>query len=474
MSGIFIGHDSAGNLDLIRRLQPQVRHIIQIVDTQIPDAIRSMQATMAKAVAASKQDIRVNTVQQMELSTLFQKTNHLPENVALLAIAIDDKHSGIFHANGNAIHALSTDFNAPLYGMQQSFLGNGIVGGKMVDLAAHGKQAAEMAMTLLMHPEAKPQFATTIESYCAIDDRQFHRWNMNADALNNRCNRLFHAPSFWELHGRQIVIAVILAALVLLLLLAFELQRRKRIRADEEATRHKVALVHAARLSSVGELTASIVHEINQPLGAILANVSAASMMLSQHTFTETELKAILTDIREDNLRASETIKKLRALLSKHSLEVKPISLNEIVETSRSLLGNLAIRHHATLQIHLQDGLPSVLGDCTHLQQVMINLVSNGMESMDELPPEQRVLRIRTEVNEAGHVVLTVADFGAGIATDALDKIFDSFFTTKEEGMGMGLAIVKTIVEMHHGTITASNSPYGGAVFRVVIPAILS
>src|SRR5690606_26523107 len=199
----------------------------------------------------------------------------------------------------------------------------------------------------------------------------------------------------------------ILAAIILLLLLAFELQRRKRMLADEEAARHKVALVHAARLGSVGELTASIVHEINQPLGAILANVSAASMMLSQHTFTEKELKAILTDIREDNLRASETIKKLRALLSKHSLEVKPISLNEIVETSRSLLGNLAIRHHATLQIHLQDDLPAVLGDCTHLQQVLINLASNGMESMDELPPEQRVLRIRTEVNEAGHVVLT-------------------------------------------------------------------
>jgi C4-dicarboxylate-specific signal transduction histidine kinase len=157
-------------------------------------------------------------------------------------------------------------------------------------------------------------------------------------------------------------------------------------------------------------------------------------------------------------------------LLSKHALESRSLSLNDIVETSRSLLGNLAIRHHATLHMQLQENLPHILGDSTHLQQVLINLAANAMEAMEEMPPEQRILRIRTELNEAGYVALIVSDSGTGIASDALPQMFDSFFTTKPDGMGMGLAIVKTIVDAHQGVINAWNNPHGGATFAVLLP----
>lgn len=286
--------------------------------------------------------------------------------------------------------------------------------------------------------------------------------------------RLSTEPDFWELHGTQaiaiaIVISTLLAAIIILLV-SLELERRKRIHTEEEALRQRNALAHVARLGSVGELTASIVHEINQPLGAIMANTDAAAMMLSRQPSPDNELKAILTDIREDNLRASQIIQKLRKLLTKRSLESCPISINDIIDTSKSLLGNLAIKHHVTLQLRLDKDLPLIMGDSTHLQQILINLTANAMEAMSQLPPPQRILTVSTAVKK-GNVLLIVSDSGPGIPTDTLPHIFESFYTTKPEGMGMGLAIVQTIIEAHHSHIEAFNNPQGGATFKVMFPA---
>ena len=287
--------------------------------------------------------------------------------------------------------------------------------------------------------------------------------------------RLSTEPDFWELHGTQVIAIVIvistLLAAIIILLVSLERQRRKRIHTEEEALRQLTALAHVTRLGSVGELTASIVHEINQPLGAIMANTDAAAMMLSNQPSPDNELKAILRDIREDNLRASQIIQKLRMLLTKRTLESSPVSINNVIDTIKSLLGNLAIKHHVTIQLRLDKDLPLIMGDSTHLQQILINLAANAMEAMSQLPPPQRILTVSTAVNKKGNALLIVSDSGPGIPTDTLPHIFESFYTTKPEGMGMGLAIVQTIVEAHHSHIEAFNNPQGGATFEVRFPA---
>lgn len=469
-SGVFIGHDFAGNLDVILRLQPSVQHIVQIAESAGPNEMRGMQNELMTLIGQTKKNISVEILPQMPLPELIDKVKTLPEHSALLAMSINGDRDGVLHATGGIVQALSLNANAPLYGMRNSYLGNGAVGGQVIDLPAHGRQVAEMALARLAAPDAPPTVQVTHATVCSVDDRQLRRWQMRFGALGGQCKRLFHVPAFWDENGRQIITAFCVLALVLTLLFLLNLQRRKRIRADEETIRQRTALAHVARLGSVGELTASIVHEINQPLGAILANADAATMMLSRHSPSDNELKAILADIREDNLRASQIIQKLRTLLSKRSLESIPLSINDVVNGSKSLLGNLAIRHQTTLQIRQQDDLPLIMGDTTHLQQVLINLSANAMEAMSELAPDKRLLTISTGTDGTGNVLLLVSDCGPGIATDVLPNIFDAFYTTKAEGMGMGLSIVQTIVEAHHGHIRVINNMNGGATFRVTIP----
>ncbi|MDM0050120.1 sensor histidine kinase [Variovorax sp. J22R115] len=248
--------------------------------------------------------------------------------------------------------------------------------------------------------------------------------------------------------------------------------RRTSTRARPVQRRPAVA-VNTAPIHGVDELTASITHEINQPLSAILANVDAGALLWKQQPLPADELKSILTDIRDDVLRIRQIIQKLRTLLGKRSLEATTLELNEVIAASRGLLGQLARRHQTRLQFDLAPGLPPVMGDGMHLQQVLVNLATNGMEAMSDLPPSRRTLKLTTEKGDKGTAVFTVADSGPGVGASKLVEIFKVFYSTKPEGMGMGLAIVKTIVDAHGGKIeVGTNDHQAGALFRVSLPTI--
>jgi signal transduction histidine kinase len=282
------------------------------------------------------------------------------------------------------------------------------------------------------------------------------------------CNIFTHTPSFCERYSTQLIAFTAIFVVVLAFALSWQGQRFRRLYPHEDAPHDHATPAEGAKLANVGE-TASIVHEINQPLGAIMANADAAALMLNRRNTQDQELSAILKDIRNDSLRASQIIQKLRALLSKRSLKAVSLSLNDVVATSMSQLENLAVRHDTTLRVQLTEDLPAVMGDNTHLQQVLFNLAANGMEAMGELPTPERVLRISTSKDDKGHVIAAISDRGPGISAEALPYLFESFYTTKPEGMGMGLAIVRSIVDAHHGTIEVVNNPGGGATFKVVL-----
>lgn len=281
------------------------------------------------------------------------------------------------------------------------------------------------------------------------------------------CNFFTHTPSFCERYSTQLIAFTAIFVVLLAFGLSLQNQRFRRLYPGEETPSGQGAPAEGAKLANVGE-TASIVHEINQPLGAIMANADAAAMMLALRNSQDQELSAILKDIRTDSQRASQIIQKLRALLGKRSLKAVPLSLNDVVATSMSQLENLAMRHEAILRVQLTEDLPAIMGDNTHLQQVLFNLAANGMESMGELPPHERVLRISTSRDDDGqHVVVAVSDRGPGVSDEARPYLFESFYTTKPDGMGMGLSIVRSIVEAHHGSIEVVNNPAGGATFKV-------
>jgi two-component system sensor kinase FixL len=230
-------------------------------------------------------------------------------------------------------------------------------------------------------------------------------------------------------------------------------------------------LAHVSRLAMIGELTASIAHEINQPLQAILTNTGAASILLEANPEKIEDVKQILAEIRKDNSRASEVIRHMRKLLRKHQLEMQPLELNGMIAGVLEFLKVEGYRRRVVCAAELQPNLPIVHGDHVHLEQVLLNLALNGLEAMTETPENNRRLRVTSAVLEPGKVQVTVRDTGCGIAPETLPRLFESFFSTKKEGMGLGLSISGAIIEVHGGRIWGENNPDGGAAFHFTLPA---
>jgi C4-dicarboxylate-specific signal transduction histidine kinase len=228
-------------------------------------------------------------------------------------------------------------------------------------------------------------------------------------------------------------------------------------------------LAHVNRFSTAGELTASIAHEINQPLGSILTNAESAQVILKSPNPDIVELNEIVDDIVRDDRRASEVIRRMRSLLAKAPFELKSLDLNDVARETVEFLSSLAVgRKIELLSVIRPDALP-ILGDRVQLQQVILNLVVNGIDAMKDTRIEERTISIRTSRVE-NFAELSVSDRGPGIPEDKLKEVFEPFFTSKAEGMGMGLSIARTIIEAHHGLISARNQVHGGASFRIRLP----
>ncbi|WP_437979711.1 hybrid sensor histidine kinase/response regulator [Sorangium sp. So ce117] len=246
-----------------------------------------------------------------------------------------------------------------------------------------------------------------------------------------------------------------------------ELNRAAEIRVQ----RAQDELAHLNRVSAMSELAASIAHELNQPLVAILSNAQAALRLLSHTPPDIPEARAALDDIVADDRRAGKVIQRLRAMLRKGELSVAAQDLNELVREVARLMASAALLAGTTVRLELAPGLPPVRGDGVQLQQVLVNLLTNALDAVSRRPPEVRLAVVRTLPAGEGGVELSVADSGEGIPPGDLERIFEPFFTSKAQGLGVGLAISRSIVEAHGGRLWAERSPGEGATFRCALPA---
>jgi signal transduction histidine kinase len=467
----FVGDDFklAGLVEDILQLAPDTTNIEVILGATPLERYWTIE--FRRAFEPFTNRVSFNFLNDLSFDQMLRQLSKLPpRSFILLGLFLRDA-SGVTHNEDEALQRLHAVANAPINGLYQNQLGLGIVGGRLYQGELQGVESARIAIRVLRgEPMSSfpPMFVGTQRP--RYDWRELQRWNISESRLSPDSVIEFRQPTVWERYRWYIVGALFIFALQAAMITGLLLQRTRRRRAEADLQRNREELAHVTRVSTVGELTTSVAHELNQPLGAILSNADAAEMFLAADPPALDEVRDILADIRKDDQRASEVIRRMRNLLQKHDLTPKSIEINEAVEEVLKLISTGVSARKVAIKFERTAGLPRVWCDPVHFQQVVLNLVLNGMEAMAGLPEEKRQVVVRAGPGDNGTVRIAVADSGPGIPTDKLPKLFEPFFTTKKEGMGMGLSIARTIVEAHNGQIWAENNSGAGATFYFTVP----
>ncbi len=249
--------------------------------------------------------------------------------------------------------------------------------------------------------------------------------------------------------------------------ISMDITRQKR--SDAEAERQREEVAHLSRVASLGMLTGSLAHELSQPLGAILNNAQAAELFLQSDPPNLEEVRAIVRDIRKTDERASDVIHRMRALFRRGKFKPCPLALDDLMSEVVTLMRADSTKRHIRIAVELPPELPLVQADRVHLQQVLLNLLLNGMHALESKAEGERALTLRARQSRLGYVEVALTDNGPGIAAEQLERMFEPFYTTKASGMGLGLSVSRTLIEAHGGEIWAENNPEGGATFRFTL-----
>ena len=243
-------------------------------------------------------------------------------------------------------------------------------------------------------------------------------------------------------------------------------------RAEEALQATLVELAQVARMATVGELTVLIAHELNQPLSAIVNNAYASRRLLDRQPPDLKEVRQAVVEIAEAGIRAGELISRIRALVKKSVQDNNSLDMNQIIQEVLTLIPGELQKHHVSVRMELLPVLPPVLGDRVQLQQVVLNLILNGIDAMNSVLDRPRILVIRSRTQETGDLLIAIEDSGTGLDHRNVDRLFDNFFTTKTNGLGVGLPISRSIIEAHNGRLWASQNDTHGATFQFTIPTL--
>lgn len=570
--GVPIGYDSLGSIEQALRWHPSANRLVVVTGTNAFD--RSWQERLAGELAVFGDRATVEFLTGLPTDDLLQRLRALPRNTVVFTPGYFEDGTGRIFTPREAVEIIASASVAPVYGPYDTFIGTGIVGGRMPSYAGMGRQGAQIVNALfdgvtlasLDLPDVGPM-------QVHLDWRQARRFGIRESDVGADTIVHFKEPTFWEAYRNEALFVAAVISLQGALIAALLVERRRRrwtnsalevserrmslatragglslwtwdasrkdpggafdrvhpadraeleraareaLAKDEDlnveyrvlesdggvrwiaahgraekgrtdrllgvardfterrdaelqAERDRTALRHLARVSMLGQLSASIAHQLNQPLAAILGNAEAARTMLAREPIDLVELREICDDIVTEDHRAAEVIRRLGALFKHGELRLSPLDMNELVSETLELARTDLLLRHVTPVVGLASSLPAINGDRVQLQQVLLNLIVNAADAMSDTREAERVLTIRTDV-AGSNVRVSVADCGPGVATEHLKTVFEPFWTTKSSGMGIGLAICRSIAAAHRGSLTAANRAEGGAEFCVTLP----
>lgn len=464
----------APTIALARRLQPNAEQVVVVGGAGAADSI-SVAAAVA-AVGRLRDSIPVTLLRGLSLNTTLGKLRQLsPRSIVIFANFRQD-HEGEAFDPSDIVGSMARASAAPMYTQLRGYVGEGLVGGAVISFPDEGSRTGRLiARVLGRSPGAPMPPVETIPMPFVVDWRQMRRWELSEKSLPPGTEVLFRDATAWQRYRLVVLttLGLIIAESLLIGLLLLERRRRKlaqsaaaeQERSADEARRQ---IAHMGRVALVGELAATLSHELRQPLSAIRANAEVGAMLLARPAADASEAREIFQNIIDDDKRAVEVIEDVRKLLRKEKTVATPVDLNDICRNAVRLLRHDATRRNVRLELSLAPVPPTVVGDPVQLEQVVLNLAMNGLEAASAATFERSVM-VRAE-SGADYAEVVVHDSGPGIPAMMQNHLFEPFFSTKEAGLGLGLVIVRSIVERHNGRVSATNHPLGGAAFCVRLP----
>ncbi|HKQ12858.1 MAG TPA: ABC transporter substrate binding protein [Steroidobacteraceae bacterium] len=482
VTGVVVKRTFAPTLELALRLQPDTRNVFVIGGTSRFD--RQIQAVARRELQSFEHRVSTAWLIDLSMPQLQSKVSTLPPHSLIYYLTLFTDGAGDAFVPHQALGVLAQSANAPVYVALDQYVGLGAVGGHVYSVADLGRQTGEIGVRILRGEAPSDIPVVSASAYRNLFDwRQLDRWRIDEARLPAASEVRYRPFSIWHQYKWYILAGVGLFLVQTLLVVGLFVSRaqrqraealrmqseERRQRAEDEVRRQRDELAHALRVTTLGEMSASFAHELGQPLMAIILNAEAAKEILAARGAAPAAGEA-LDDVIADANRGAQTLRRLRALFRKESPERVRVDVNTAIEEMLRLLESEMRQRQIRVQFVRSAKPALVLGDAVQLQQVLINLLINAAEAIDgggtvrEIHVESRVA--------AGQVEILIRDTGIGVTEAQLGKMFEHFVTTKPHGLGMGLAISRSIIQAHGGLIWATLNEGGGVTMHVELPGM--
>jgi signal transduction histidine kinase len=469
-SAVTVANDFPRLIDGILRILPETRQIFMVTGSGATS--RFMRPELEAGFARFHDRVTFVWSDRMSFPEILQAVARLPARAAIVFETFGTDAQGRSYTADEVIAGLHDRANAPLFAAQSPYLGHGVVGGSAMDIDGLARRTADVAGRIL-DGEAPNSFRVPplTAGQPTFDWRELRRWGIPESRLPPGSVVKFRGPTLWEEHRVTVLTGVGALVLQSFLIALLLYERRARQRAEVDSRRNLALATDANRRETISALTASMGHELGQPLTAIAHNTQALQLMVAADRPAPDATAEILADINAQSVLATQIIERHRSMLRGHHLDKKPLDLHAVIDETLALFAHdmRARRIEATLEL---SSTPCVIdGDRVLLEQVLVNLVRNAMDALADAPPARRHIAIGTAISDAD-VEISVRDTGTGLPAEIIGTLFTPFVTTKSHGLGVGLTIAQRIVEAHAGTIAAHQNDDGGATFTVTLPRV--
>jgi signal transduction histidine kinase len=479
VTGYLIDNNYTGTLDLALNLHPDTRHVAVVAGAG-PIGRRWSKACR-EAFKAYEERVDFTYLIGLPLEALLEKLANLSAHTVVFSLPVLKDGVGKKFIGNESLSQIARVSSAPVYSFRDVNIGTGIVGGYMSSFEEDAKAVAQLGLRILNGEKPEDIPITRAPTFLYMFDwRQLKRWSIAEDKLPQGSIVMFKELTFWDRYKGRIIGAFVVVLFQTLIIFYLLHQRRIRRRAEEELLQLQSELAHINRIVTISALTSALAHEINQPLAAMRSYAQAALRFMDKDQPEYNSVRKALQGIVADNKRAAAVVNRLRDLVKKDTGHWETLEINSIInvviglinsEIVLGLINSEIVLRNATIKLDLHSSVPVFHGDSIQIQQVLINLLTNALDAMDGQSIEARTITISTRPENSNGIMVSISDSGTGISADKIQAIFAPFHTTKPKGMGLGLAICKSVIEAHGGKIWADNNSDGGAIFSLTLPA---